>query len=85
MKFGRGMELMSQIETHLDDSFAANEEGLDERFLFALQSAQFSPIVAKPIARPASCSFVPAGRGFREPWEFCCETVCAVQPLERGL
>ena len=58
---------------------------MDERFLFALQSAQFSPTVAKPIARPASCSFVPASRGLREPWEFCCETVYAVQPFESGL
>ncbi len=85
MKSDRSMGLMIQIETNLDDSFAAktNTGWISDLFL-RYNQRNFPPIVAKPIARPASCPFVPAGRSFRESWEFCCETMYPVQPFERG-
>jgi hypothetical protein len=76
---------MSQIETNLDDFLAANEQGLDERFPFALQSAQFSPIVAKPIARRASCFFVPGRSRFSRAMGILLrDVVCRFSPLYAG-
>ena len=85
MKSDRSMGLMSQIETNLDDSFAAKTNtGWMSDFFLRYNQRNFPLLLRNRSRGPASCPFVPAGQGFRESWEFCRETMYPVQPFERG-
>jgi hypothetical protein len=74
---------MSQIETNLDDSSRQTNKGWMSDFCLRYNQRNFPPIVAKLIARPASCSLCLRSRFSRSMGILLRDGVCS-SALERG-